>query len=40
MRFPRINKFITYTTLTTWKFWRRYKFPNKRKPETAHLEGA
>jgi len=27
MRFPRINKVITYTTLTTWKFWRRYKIP-------------
>lgn len=27
MRFPRINKIITYTTLTTWKFWRRYKIP-------------
>jgi Pyruvate/2-oxoacid:ferredoxin oxidoreductase delta subunit len=29
MRFPRINKIITYTTLTTWKFWRRYKIPGK-----------
>ena len=27
MRFPKINKIITYTTLTTWKFWRRYKIP-------------
>lgn len=27
MRFPRINKIITYTSLTTWKFWRRYKIP-------------
>jgi len=27
MRFPRINKIITYTTLTTFKFWRRYKIP-------------
>jgi Pyruvate/2-oxoacid:ferredoxin oxidoreductase delta subunit len=27
MRYPRINKIITYTTLTTWKFWRRYKIP-------------
>ena len=27
MRFPRINKIITYTTLTTWKFWRRYNIP-------------
>jgi ferredoxin len=27
MRFPRINRAITYTTLTTWKFWRRYKIP-------------
>jgi hypothetical protein len=28
MGFPRINKIITRTTLTTWKFWRRYKMPN------------
>jgi len=27
MRFPQINKIITYTSLTTWKFWRRYKIP-------------
>ena len=27
MRFPRINRIITFTTLTTWKFWRRYKMP-------------
>jgi hypothetical protein len=27
MRFPWINKALTYTTLTTWKFWRRYKMP-------------
>jgi ferredoxin len=30
MRFPRINKIITYTSLTTWKFWRRYKIPKPR----------
>jgi ferredoxin len=29
MRFPRINKIITFTTLTTWKFWRRYKIPSR-----------
>ena len=29
MRFPLINKLITYTSLTTWKFWRRYKIPRK-----------
>jgi Pyruvate/2-oxoacid:ferredoxin oxidoreductase delta subunit len=27
MGFPYINKIITYATLTTWKFWRRYKIP-------------
>ncbi len=27
MRFSGLNKIITYTTLTTWKFWRRYKIP-------------
>ena len=29
MRFPGINKIITYTSLTTWKFWRRYKIPKQ-----------
>jgi hypothetical protein len=29
MRFPGINKMITYTSLTTWKFWRRYKIPKQ-----------
>jgi hypothetical protein len=29
MRFPLINRLITYTSLTTWKFWRRYKIPRK-----------
>ncbi len=29
MQFPLINKLITYTSLTTWKFWRRYKIPKK-----------
>ncbi len=28
MRFPKMNKIITYTTLTTWKFWRRYRIPD------------
>jgi len=37
MRFPLINKLITYTTLTTWKFWRRYKIPKKEKNVSAHL---
>jgi len=36
MRFPRINKIITYTTLTTWKFWRRYKIPRN---VSAHPKG-
>lgn len=36
MRFPRINKIITYTTLTTWKFWRRYKIPTN---VSAHPKG-
>lgn len=42
MRFPNINKIITYTTLTTWKFWRRYKIPNVSSPsrnESAHPKG-
>ena len=30
MRFPLINKMITYTTLTKWAFWRRYKIPKER----------
>jgi len=34
MRFPKINKIITYTSLTTWKFWRRYKIP-KHQPAKA-----
>lgn len=34
MRFPWINKIITYTTLTTWKFWRRYKIPTKMSEHT------
>lgn len=36
MRFPGLNKFITYTTLTTWKFWRRYKMPTN---VSAHPKG-
>jgi ferredoxin len=35
MGFPRLNKIITYTSLTTWKFWRRYKMPNV----SAHPKG-
>jgi ferredoxin len=31
MHFPRVNKLITYTTLTSWKFWRRYKIPKNKK---------
>lgn len=31
MRFPTINKIITYTSLTSWKFWRRYKIPKSKK---------
>jgi Pyruvate/2-oxoacid:ferredoxin oxidoreductase delta subunit len=30
MRFPKLNKIFTYASLTTWKFWRRYKIPNPR----------
>jgi len=33
MGFPRVNKFLTYTSLTSWKFWRRYKFPNQHVSE-------
>ncbi len=36
MGFPRVNKILTYTTLTTWKFWRRYKMP---KHVSAHPKG-
>ena len=36
MGFPRINKIITYTSLTTWKFWRRYKIPTN---VSAHPKG-
>jgi ferredoxin len=36
MGFPRINKLITYTSLTTWKFWRRYKIPRN---VSAHPKG-
>jgi len=27
MRVPLINKLFTFTSLTTWKFWRRYRIP-------------
>lgn len=37
MRSPRINKIITYTSLTTWKFWRRYKIPGR--PVSEHPKG-
>lgn len=33
MGFPKINMIITYTSLTYWKFWRRYKIPKLRIPE-------
>jgi ferredoxin len=29
MRFPRINRFITYTTFSKWAFWRRYHIPKE-----------
>lgn len=29
MRFPLINKILTYTTFSTWKFWRRYHIPDR-----------
>jgi ferredoxin len=32
MGFPRVNKILTYTSLTTWKFWRRYKIPKQQVP--------
>ena len=32
MRFPLLNRLINYTSLTTWKFWRRYKIPKKQVP--------
>lgn len=32
MGFPRINKILTYISLTSWKFWRRYKIPKKQVP--------
>jgi len=35
MRIPWVNKVLTYTSLTTWKFWRRYKMP-----VSAHPKGA
>jgi len=27
MRFPSVNRIITYTTFSHWKFWRRYHIP-------------
>ena len=39
MRFPGINKIITYTTLTTWKFWRRYRIPRAGNHVSAHPKG-
>ncbi len=29
MGYPRINKILTKASLTSWKFWRRYKIPNQ-----------
>lgn len=31
MGFPKINKLLTYTSLTSWKFWRRYRMPKMKK---------
>lgn len=31
LRNPRINKLISYTTFSTWKFWRRYHIPREDK---------
>ena len=31
MGIPWLNKIITYTSLTTWKFWRRYKIPKNNR---------
>ena len=39
MQFPRINRVITYTSLTTWKFWRRYRIPPRERTVSAHPEG-
>jgi len=40
MRFPLINKIITYSSLTTWKFWRRYRIPKSEKIMSAtRLDG-
>jgi len=35
MRIPVVNKVLTYTSLTTWKFWRRYKMPAQAHPKGA-----
>ncbi len=35
MRIPVVNKVLTYTSLTTWKFWRRYKMPAQARPKGA-----
>ena len=37
MGFPKINKIITIASLTSWKFWRRYKIPNQHV--SAHPKG-
>jgi len=31
MRFSFFNRMITFTSLTTWKFWRRYRIPDAGK---------
>jgi Pyruvate/2-oxoacid:ferredoxin oxidoreductase delta subunit len=35
MRFPLINRLITFTSLTTWKFWRRYRMPSSAPGKTS-----
>jgi hypothetical protein len=32
MRVTWINKILTYASLTSWKFWRRYKMPAPAHP--------
>ena len=32
MRKPFLNKIITFTTFSTWKFWRRYHIPKEGTP--------
>ncbi len=39
MGFPRINKLLTYTSLTTWKLWQRDKIPNRPVSDTLRVFG-